>query len=167
MGRILNKRSQSGSDAIMAIATIFGLAIFCLIMVYTYSQFMDAARSTEVLNQSEQAIDAMESVENIQNMWDYVILVIFIGFAISIMVLGYFIDVHSVFMPIFILVLLIGVIVAGVLAYTWDQVADATVFTAIKTSHFPITNNLMSNLEIYFIIIGVLAMVVTYAKTRG
>ena len=163
----MNKKGQSGADTILAIVSIFGLAIFCLILFYTYGAFMDSARASETFNQSTQAIEAMEAVEDANELWDYVILVIFIGFALAMVILGYFIDVNSVFLPFFIIVLLVGLLVAGVLSYSWDRIADSAIFTAIKTGSFPITNHLMSNLALYYTIIGVLAMVVTYAKTRN
>ncbi len=163
----MNRRAQSGLDTILAIVTIFGLGLFCLIMTYTYSQFVTTAKASTTFNQTQQAVDVLENVEAVNNMWDYVILVILIGFAIAMVILGYFIDVNSVFLPIYILVLLVGLVISGVLSYAWDQIADSSTFTAVTTASFPITDHLMSNLALYYTIIGVIAMVATYAKTRA
>jgi len=161
------RKSQSGLDTIYAIASIFALGIFCLVCVYTYSQFVDTAKSTEVFNQTQQAIDAFEDVEDVQDMWDYVIVAIFIGFALAMVILGYFLDVSTVFFPFYIIILLVGVLLSAVLSYTWIQVSDQAIFTAIKTASFPITNHILTNLPTYFIIIGALGLMVTYAKTRS
>lgn len=166
MGRILNKKAQSGTDVFFGVITIFGLGLFCLITVFVYGAFMDAASSSEVFNNTPQAMDAMNAVEENNGMWDSVILFIFIGFFLAVMVLGYFIDVHSVFLPIYIMVLLIGVVVSGVLSYVWEQISDTSTFTLVASNSFPITNHILSNLMTYFIILGVLSMIVTYAKTR-
>ena len=166
MVKPMRKKAQSGLDTILAIAAIFGLALFSIILTYSYGAFMDGARASETFNQSPQAIAAMEAVEDVNDMWDYVILVVFIGFALAMVILGYFLDVNSVFLPFFIIVLMVGLLIAGVLSYTWDKIADISIFTTIKTASFPITNHLMTNLALYYTIIGVLAMIATYAKTR-
>ena len=101
-------RKGHGVDTIFAIATIFGLAIFSLVIVYTYSEFVDKAENT-TMNNTPQAMTAMRDIETVNEMWDYVILLIFIGFALAVMILGYFIDVHSIFFPIFVLVMLVGI----------------------------------------------------------
>ena len=55
MERYLTKKAQSGADTIFAIATIFGMGIFCIILVFTYSSFMDAVEVTPVINESHPA----------------------------------------------------------------------------------------------------------------
>lgn len=162
----LRKRGQSGADTIFAIATLFGLALVCLIGVYTYDSFVSHAKNTTTFNQSTQAIGVLEDMQTTNLMWDYIILVVFIGFALAMMVLGYFVDAHTIFFPIFILVILIGLLVAGVLSHTWDKVADTSAFSTIKDTKFPITSHIFSNLNLYYVLIASLALLATYAKSR-
>jgi len=163
----LKKKSQSGTDIIFAVATLFGLALFALIATYTYSEFVTTAKSSETFNQTQQAIDVLEDIEDVNDMWDYVITVILIGFALAIIILGYFIDVSSIFFPFYIIVLLIGLVVATTLQYVWEQISGTTTFTLVTSSSYPISNHILTNLPIYFTIIGILGLVATYAKTRS
>lgn len=167
MESILKNKKAHGLDTILAVATIFGLAIFCLVITYTYSQVVLTVRNNTIFNETEQAIDAMVVIEEVNNNWDYIILAIFIGFAMAMAILGYFIDVNTIFFPFFIIVMLIGVIISSVLSYVWDNIADTSIFTAVKATSFPITTHLMNNLIIYYIIIAAIALVATYAKTGG
>ena len=166
MERILKNKKAHGLDTILAIASIFGLALVCLIGVYTYSEFVSHAKNATAINQTPQAIAAMEDMETVNEMWDYFILVVFIGFAIAMMVLGYFIDVHTVFFPLFVIVMLIGVLIASVLSYVWGYIADTSIFIEITSSTFPITTHLMNNLIVYYIVIAGMALITTYAKTK-
>ena len=109
---------------------------------------------------------AMNATETNNALWDYVILVVFIGFGIAMMISGYFVDVHTIFFPIYILVLLIGTMIAGILNYVWIQIADSGTFTLVTSTSFPITSHLMAYLTLYYTIIGALALIATYAKTR-
>lgn len=164
MERILRNRRAHGLDTIFAIASIFGLVIFTLVITYTYDEFVDKAKNTTI-NDTSQAITALEDVGDVNEMWDFVILFIFIGFALAMIILGYFIDVHTIFFPFFIIVMLIGVIIAGVLSYTWDKITETSMFSAIELSHFPIMSHIMEYLILYYVIIATLALIATYSKT--
>ena len=85
----------------------------------------------------------------------------------SLMILGYFLDTSSIFVPFFILMLVIGVLIAGIVSYVWEQFSvDSTLSTTIS-SKFRITNHLLSNFTVYFTVIGAMAMIALYAKSGG
>ena len=165
MGRILNRKGH-GLDTILAVAVVFGLALTLLIGVYTYDKFVDIAENS-TMNDSSTAMTAMKDMQTHNNLWDYVVLLVFFGFVLAMMILGYFVDVHTIFFPLFILVMLIGVILASVFSYVWDKIADTSTFTVLKVASFPITSHLMDNLVVYYTIAAGLALIATYAKTRG
>jgi Na+/glutamate symporter len=162
----MKNKKASALDTILAVATIFGLVVFALVVVYTYDRFIDTAENT-TMNDTVIAMNAMKEIQTVNLMWDYVILSILIGFTIAMIILGYFIDVHTVWFPIFVIVMLVGVLVSAVLSYTWDQIADTTIFAATKAAYFPISTHVMNNLVLYYCIIAGLALIATYAKTRA
>jgi len=163
----MNKKGQTPGDVILLISMLGMLAIGGLVSVLIANSVYDAAAETPPLNESTKVMEMFESSKTVANKWDYVITFLLIGFAIALIIIGYFIDVHTVFLPLFILMLLIGLIVVVAVSYAWDQVANTTTFTAIKTASFPITDHLMNNLAIYYTIIGAMSLVATYAKTRN
>ena len=165
MGKYINKKAH-GIDTILSIVVIFGLGLLVLFGIYVYDSFVDNAENT-TLNDTPQAMAAMQTMQTHNDLWDYVILVVFIGFIIAMMVLGYFVDVHTIFFPLFIIVMLVGVLIAAILSYIWDKIANHTSFTAITSASLPITSHLMDNLVIYYVIAAGLALIATYAKTTG
>lgn len=160
----LRKKAQNPGDAILAIAFLMMIAIGGLIATYAYNEFYDAAMEDPVLNASQASRDAFAAGKTVNAKWDYLIFFMFIGLFLGMMVIAYFIDVHSIFMPFFILAMVIGVIIASVISYTWEQVSDVTEFATIKANSFKVTNHLMNYLEIYFTIMAGMALLVTYAK---
>ena len=163
----MNKKSQSGADTIFTIATIFGLAVFTLVLFYTYNAFQDIAQTSEVINSSTPAMNVINDAADTNEMWDYFILAILIGFAIAMIISGYFVDVHTIFFVVYLIVLLVGMMLAGVLSYAWEYISGQGVFTTIASTSYPITNHIISNLHLYYIIVGGLALLATYAKTKN
>lgn len=109
---------------------------------------------------------AFDAPNQVNAMWDYIILFILIGAAIIMIITGYFIDTHSVFMPIYILGLVIGVILSIIFQNVWTSFAHSVTFETLVLANFQITDLIFSNIAIYFTIIGAISMIATYAKTR-
>lgn len=162
----MNKRAQTPEDIILMVAFIALIGIGGLAAVYTYNQFYSEVSTMPELN-STAALAAFQGGNTVNTYWDYLILVILIGFAIGAVILGFFIDVHSVFMVIYLIIMLIGLVISSIMQYVWEQVSNDAMFIGVKASHFPITDHLLSNIVVYYIIIAALSFVATYAKTRG
>jgi len=160
-----NKRGQSSRDVILLIIMLFGLSIGGLLFHYTYLQISSAMTNTSLINETGTAVTAINAGNTIMNKMDYVILVFFIAFIIGMIIMGYVVDTKSVFMVVYIVVILIGALVAGVLSYTWD-VVKANALLATSLGSFPIANHLMTNLLIYYVIAAAMALVATFAKAR-
>ena len=165
MARFLNKRSQAIEDGVFMVVTIFFLAIAALTLTYMVNTIYDEFAVTPAFNESESSMAVFAAGKSINDMWDYLILAVLIGFIIANIVLGYFIDVHTVFFPIY----LIGMIVIGVvcvaLDYAWEKVFSNAVFASLSGT-LPITNHILSNLTLYYVIIAAIGMFALFAKTR-
>jgi len=166
MAGLLNKKAQTPEDIIYGIVIILMIGIGGLIASYAINEFTTTAGNFSALNNSATTA-AFQDANNLNNYWDYIILVVLIAISIGVVVLGYFLDVHSVFLPLYIISMLIGVIVAGIGQYIWNQVSDDLIFTTIKAAQFPITDHILTNLALYFTIIAAMGLVATYAKTGG
>ena len=163
----MNKKGQSFQDLFLMIILIFALAVGGVISTYFYHQIVIAVQANEQINSSTGAIEAFQGGETVNSKWDYLILTVMIGFALSMVILGYFLDTSTVFLPVYILVLIIGVIITAILQYTWPYIAEHNLLLITVQESFPITNHIMTYFAIYFTLIGALSMVATFAKTRG
>lgn len=170
MERVLGKKAQHPGDAIMAIVFLLILTIGGVIAFYAFDQVFDSFATVSFINgtthpQANASINAVFTAgRNVNNYWDYLIFFVFIGMAIAMLVLGYFIDVHSIFMPFYIVAIIIGVVVSFILGYVWEQLADTSLFSSVVTDNFKITNHLLTNLGLYFTILAVLSFIAVYAK---
>ena len=167
----MNKKGQSFEDGILMIVMIFALAIGALVATYSYDQVVQQFSNTSAFNSSnneysESVMAAFNAGRTVNDMWDYLILLVLIGFTISIVILGYFVDVHTIFMPLYIIGMLIGEAFAILMNYVWEQVLADTTFS-LMILKFPITDHIMSNISIYYLFIAALGMIALYAKTRA
>jgi len=163
----LLRKGQTPSDVILGIVIIVMLAIGAIASTYMYDRFYERTINESAFNASNYSRYAFQQGQAVNDMWDYVILFLFLGFGLALVIIGYFIDVNSIFFPLFIIGLIVGVIVAAIMGYVWEQVADSATFSAVKTEKFPITDHLMVNLALYFTVLGAMSMIATYAKTRN
>jgi len=152
----MNKRGNV-TDVLYLVVVLFFIGIFCFIGFWTYS------RVTGLMIESSRAVDALTISQDKSSMWDYFAMAVFIGFAISIIVTGWFIGGNPLFMVIYFLVLAGGVVVTMVLSNVWESFSTASVF-GFATSPLPITNWLLSNLPIVLVIVGFLGMVAMFGK---
>lgn len=165
MGKLLNKKGQTPAGVVLTVVILFGIAIAGLITSYIVGLTTDKLIAVPEINKTAEAVTALQTADSLSDKWDWIILFAFIGTSIGLVLLGYFIDVNTIFLPFYIIALIIGVLLSGVLSYVWNTIFANDVFVDV-ISQFAITNHLMSNLMIYFSIVGVLAMISTYAKVR-
>jgi len=166
MGRPLNKKA-SIEDTIYMVVVIFALAIGGFIITFIYNDFVDHAENVTAFNESTSVMEVFRGGQTVNDMWDYIILMVLIGFGMALVITGYFVDVHSIFFPLFILGMLAGVIVCVVVEYAWVQVVDNVIFGNLKTTNFPITDHILSNMTVYYVVMSALSMIALYAKTRS
>ena len=166
LARPMNKKAQTPGDVILVLIVLFALAIGALTITYAYNQFYDLAANITAFNESQDVMDAFAGGKTVNALWDYIILFSFIGLAIGLFIIGYFLDVHSVFFPFYVIGLIIAVILSAIISYVWSYITDYALFTTIATTDLAITNHLLVNLPIYITVIGAISMIATYAKTR-
>ena len=165
MGRIL-KKGQTGEDVIFAVIIIFVLAFFALVVTYSFNKFLDIARDVPQFNQSVDAIGVMEKIQDVNQKWDYVITAFFIGLMLVMIVSGYFVEPNTVFMVIYIIVLLVGGVISAIISYVWGNIEAFAEFTPFIATDFPILNHILTNILIYYSIAAGIALIANYAKTK-
>lgn len=165
MGKLL-KKGQSFEDTVYMVVMIVALGIGALVATYSYSAFVDMTENTSAFNSSTSVMDSFRAGETVNSYWDYLILVVLIGFAISVVILGYFVETHPVFMVLYVIGMIVGVLFSVIMTHVWDSVIVDTTFGTLASTNLPITDHIISNMAIYFTIIAMLGFIALYAKTR-
>jgi hypothetical protein len=106
---------------------------------------------------------AFTDINKSTNRTDYLTLGLFIGFAFALIITGYYIGGHPIFMFFYFLVTGVGVYLSMLLANIWYNISTASVFGSTVVN-LPITNHILTYLPYYTIGFGVLGMVMMFAK---
>ena len=157
-------RKASVQDIIFAIVIFFALAIGFLIIHKVVGEVSTQLINTTVINESSDAVSAIQGGVTISNRLDYILMMVFIGFILAIIVTGWLIGGHPLFMVLYFIILVIGVAISAILSYVWEQVVSQPAFTTTVLS-FPIANAILENLPVYATIISFIGIIVMFAKS--
>lgn len=154
---------MASEDVILAGVIIFIFAIGFFVVYNVTNTVTTKMIGMSQINESAAAVTALQGSQKVTNMMDYVVFGVFIALVLGIIITGWFIGGNPIFMGIYFLVMVIGVVLASVMSNVWETTSQSSIFGTTIT-HFPITNNLMLNLPLYIGIIGFLGLVVMFAK---
>lgn len=160
----MNKRGSAGT-IFMVFSFLFLFGIGFIVFHGAFGDIADNLKSNQVFNQSQAAVDSVDKAVEITDNFDYLSVIVYLGFLLAIVVASILIDVHSVFFVIYIIILVIAVFVSAMLSYAWESFVSSSAVSASLTS-FPITDFMLTNLPIFTLGAGVLSLIVTYAKGR-
>ena len=116
-----------------------------------------------VINSSTPAVNVINSADSSLNSTDYIYLASFIALAIGIIITGWFISGLPIIAPIYFFVLIIFTFVGVILQKVWVDLATTDTINA-QLTNLPITNFILSNLGIFTAVIGIVAIIVMFAK---
>lgn len=157
-------KNASVRDVVLIVAFLFVSGLLFLIFYYVADQSVDKMLSVDVINDSTQARTALNMVDVVQSRIDYVFLTILIGLTLAILITSWFIAGNPIYAFIFFIVLIIAVFIGVIMANVWDDFGiKAPIFNTAKNA-MPITNHILNNLPYYISIIGILSLIVMFAK---
>jgi hypothetical protein len=156
---------MSARDVVLIGVVVFAFAIGFFILSFTTGQVFDSLKSVEAINSSDQAVAAWNGTETALARLDWAVFGIFIGMVLAILVTGFFVGGHPIFMFFYFILIVIGVILAAVLANVWENVSTASVF-GTHVLQYNITNNLLLYLPYYIAVVGFLGVVIMFAKPK-
>lgn len=151
------------SDVAVVIVIVFGLAVAFFATNYMIGESVDRIVNVTVINESNASAMAFSQTKNLTNKFDYLILMVFIGYILMIIISAWFISGYPIMMFIYFLVNVIIVVISTFLSNTWEYVTQLSIF-GLTLNHFPMTNHIMLHLPYYTVAIGFLAMVVMFGK---
>lgn len=154
---------MASRDVLMVGVILFMLAIGFFVIYNIANTVTNRMMGIAAINESAAAVSALQGSQKVTAQMDYVIFGVFIGLVLAIIITGWFIGGNPIFMSIYFLISIIGVVISTVFANTWETVSQSSIF-GTDVAAFPITNNLMLNLPIYMAVIAFLGLVVMFAK---
>ena len=154
---------MSARDTITIAVTLFAIAIGFFVINYMGTVIVDDLTTSPVLNESSDAIVAIESIDTMVARLDFMILALFIGFILSLVITSWFIGGHPIFAIVYGLFIMISVIISSILTNVWEQFTTVSTLAATLSS-FPISNHLMTNFPLYMVVTGFIGFTIMFAK---
>jgi hypothetical protein len=146
---------------ISVILTVLGLILLSTSFIVNTS--MTKLVNNTKINESQKAVDVFNATKNITSRYDYIFFAFFMGMIFFTLIIGWFVGGNPLFMFIYMLLTVIGIVISAVLSNAWEIFSTKATFAVILTT-FPITNHILLNLPIYITIIGVINIIVMFAK---
>lgn len=164
---MLKKLRKKGSivDVAFLIVVLLGFSIFFLIVAKVFPTITNQISLTEI-GSNEASVSALESTENTVGEGDMVFLFIFTGLVMAIFITSFFIDSSPILIPVYIIALALLLIFSAVSENVYHSFSEHPTFSEVSPNH-PVINYIMEHLFLISIAVGVLSMILIFAKPRG
>jgi len=157
-------RNKKGdfTGLIYLVVSIFAFAVFLLILGYIAPQISNAM--IEKIGVTAEINNSLQTTTNIaENTLTTLWLILFGGLLLGLFVTSYFIPTHPIFVPVFGLLLIVAIMIAVPLSNAYEELAgNANLATAAAQQG--IIGFLLTNLPLMTLIIGLITLVITFAK---
>lgn len=155
------------SSIILFIVIIFFLSVSGLFIHYITGMMVGTIKNTTASMTDRPEVNAtLDTAETkVTSMFDYLIMALFAGIFISMILLSYSVGASPIMFPLFIILWIISIVISAPISNTWITISTNSSLNS-SASSMPITNNLLSYLPIYITIIGLIIIIVLYAKRR-
>jgi len=163
MRSILDNKKGDFTGMLYAIVMIAGFAIFALILGYIGSTIGNEVK--DKINSNNTEINAsFDSTINIsENTLASVWYVVFGGLILGLMITAWYLPTHPVMVAPFIILLIVAVILGVALSNTYEALRDVPVLSSTADTQTSV-NFIMSNLPYTALVIGIIALIITFAK---
>lgn len=162
----LIKKNKKGSiDLIVILIVLFCIGIMGIFFNYAFNQALTEVQHTE-LNNTPEGANSLVVAKSTTAYYDYFFLIVFIAVTIGLLVSSFYVDIHPAFFIFFLIVWVLAIVLAGLLGNAFYQVTNTSEISQ-TTQQFNYTRNIWLNMPIIIAVIGLLAIIIIYAKTRS
>tara|TARA_R100001530_G_C4295255_1_gene149070 strand:- start:207 stop:710 length:504 start_codon:yes stop_codon:yes gene_type:complete len=161
----MNKKGNV-PDLIYILVILFSLGITIIIAATFYGQYTaNIATNPAFDNPTNANVEA--SANQMFSSLDYIFIFIFIGLIISTIILGFQVKTHPVYFFISFILLIVVTILAGSMSNVYEQFStNSTAIVTDTAANYTAMNFLFSHLPLFIFFIGVVIMVIFYAKDK-
>lgn len=165
MRSVLKSKRASIVDVAFLLVVVLGLGIFIMVVGKVFPMITQQIGLSEV-GDNANSVEALDKTDEIAGKGDMIFIFIFSGLVIAVLITSFFIESSPILVPIYIIALALLIIFAVVSENIYEAFTDTTTFSAVAATQ-PITNFIMTHLVMISIGVGVLSMVLIFAKPRG
>lgn len=153
-------------DIIIVSVLLFAVAISIFIAVKVGHTVNTELLKTTAFNDTPTAKAVVQKADTALNYTDYMYLAGFIGFFISIIIFGWFIDGSSIMAPIYFFLVILFTFFSVIFQEIWkDFVLKPEMVTTAAA--LPITNFIVAHLGYFIAVFGLVGIIMMYAKPQA
>ena len=152
-------------DIIFFIIFMASLAIFILTLKLIVGEVTTAFLANEQINSSPLAVGALTYGSNLVDQFDYIWLVIFIGFILGTLISSVLIDVHPIFVPIWIILFMISIVLGVIMNNVYADFANSASLLQYSTGQ-TFANSIIGNYVLVIIGVAALSMILMFGKIK-
>lgn len=160
---VLANKKGSSNDVVLIGILVFVIGLLLFVTHFIFNAAVDSIISTPAINSSAVTVSTFTGVKTFTENFDYVIIGLFIALSLGLLITGWLVGGVPIFMTIYFIIVVMGVLLSAVLSYVWGIFTTASVFN-LTINSFPMANHLLSNLQIYVAIVGVIGLLVMFGK---
>ena len=150
-------------DVILMVVVLFIFGMGFFVINFATKTMVTAIVNVPLVNNSVEPKQAFNDLATTMDRLDYLVFGVFIAYLLGIIISGWYVAGNPLFVFIYFLVTTIGVIVSIFLSNVWYEFSNNALLVS-SLSSFPITNHLLTFLPMYATAIGILGLVVMFAK---
>jgi hypothetical protein len=151
-------------DVIFLGVFLFASAVILLVSSMVWDKIGDAYLDNPVMNSSAGVRSAVAGVDVAFTKVDWIVMGVFVGSVLGIMITGWLVGGHPIFMFAYFIMVVMAVVGSAILSNVWESLFLPGLFGAGVVAALPITDFVMDNLPILISVVGLLGMVVMFAK---
>lgn len=155
---------MAARDVVFLGVLLFASALIMLISLFVWDKVGDAFLKNPVMNSSAGVRNSVSGVDRAFTRVDWVVMGVFIGSVIGIMVTGWLVGGHPIFMFAYFLLVVLAVVASAIMSNVWESIFLPAYFGSGVTGQLPITEFIMDKLPVLIAVVGLLGMVVMFAK---
>lgn len=156
------KNKRGFVDILFFIVIVASIAIFFLVLRFVSTEISDGLLNNSQIQSSSEAVAALNQGKNIASSFDYIWLFLFVGLLLGTLIASVLIDVHWIFIPIWIILfaasILVGVIMNNVYAAFVEH-------SSLATYEGTFASTIIGNYVLVIIGVGILSMILMFGKT--
>lgn len=150
-------------DVVFVAVILLVTGVFMFIGNFLTNTVMDVALTHPELNSSQGAVDAYNSIKTQTNKLDYVYFAYFIGMVFGIFITAWLVGGNNIFTFFYVIVMIFAVLLSPILSSVFDQFITTPAIVATG-NNFPIMIYIMDNLPVLMSIIGMIGLIIMFAK---
>lgn len=150
-------------DILFIGSVMFTVAVFLFIVNFTGKTLTTSLIQIPQINTSESVSQTFQGLDTTVNRFDYLFFGVFIALVLAAIVTAFLIGPQPVFIIVYLIVTVIGVLLAMVMSNIWEDATSVAAFGTTLNS-FPITNHLMTFLPLYVAGVGIVGFVMLFSR---